>query len=91
MKNPTCSVCQLAWLLPGLLDAPLCCLLWPLSVRPWCCHPTTVGNSVETLKKNFLVLSLIHDGYNFSYEEDLSPEKAVEVAGRRSFERESVM
>ncbi|KAL4194756.1 hypothetical protein AMTRI_Chr05g61100 [Amborella trichopoda] len=106
MKNPTCSVCQLTYyegehtpmlfhcghgfcrdcltrLFAASSDHSLSC--------PGCRHPTTVGNSVETLKRNFSVHSLIHDDDDFSDEEDLSPEKAVEVGGRWSFERESVM
>ncbi|ERM98356.1 hypothetical protein AMTR_s01384p00009170, partial [Amborella trichopoda] len=105
MKNPTCSVCQLAYnegeRTPMLLHCGqgFCqdCLTRLFAASsdhslscPWCRHPTTVGNSVETLKKNFLVLSLIHDGHNFSDEEDLSPEKAVEGARRWSFEREPI-
>ncbi|KAL4202053.1 hypothetical protein AMTRI_Chr02g261830 [Amborella trichopoda] len=58
---------------------------------PRCRHPTTVGNSVETLKKNFPFLSLIHDGDDFSDEEDPSSKKVVEVGRRWSFEREPVM
>ncbi|KAL4184638.1 hypothetical protein AMTRI_Chr10g2090 [Amborella trichopoda] len=45
----------------------------------------------EILKKNFHVLSLIHDGHDFSDEEDPSLEKAVEVGGRWNFEKETAM
>ncbi|ERN05119.1 hypothetical protein AMTR_s00053p00168510 [Amborella trichopoda] len=85
MKNPTCSVPQLAYdegeRTPMLLHCGhgFCrdCLtnLFAASFDHSlsslrCCHPITIGNSVETLKNNFLVLSLIHDNRDFSDEED---------------------
>ncbi|KAL4203568.1 hypothetical protein AMTRI_Chr01g104540 [Amborella trichopoda] len=90
MKNPTCSVCQMAYdegeRTPMLLHCGhgFCrdCLTRLFAASsdhslscPRCRHPTTVGNSVETLKKNFPVLSLIHDGHDFSDEEDPGPDR----------------
>ncbi|KAL4179945.1 hypothetical protein AMTRI_Chr13g89740 [Amborella trichopoda] len=90
MKSPTCLVYQLAYNEGKRIPMFLHCrygFCWDCLMRLfaassnhslsylWCRHPTTVGNSVEILKTNFHVLSLIHDGDDFFDEEDPSPKK----------------
>lgn len=96
-KIPCCSVCQMNYddgaRAPMLLQCGhgFCrdCLSQMFAAAaedslscPRCRHPSRVGNSVDALRKNFAVLSLVHQS-EFDCSDDDDEEEEEEQEGRR--------